>query len=316
MGDHVRCAGQDHLNHEQDRGHKQERKFQGLCNSRQHTGQSCGKKKSSCLFFLLRFGAAVHGKGRSRKTEDHKDKFSGEVSGSVCTEVHGAWICQLGKENVLASLDQLSGHFHGTSHSRLPEWKVEYMVKSKGDQGSFNDTEDKGSHIAGSCNQTAQGIDSVLYYRPRKIHGNSNQKINHGRNDRYKSGSPKKGKRIWKLNLVKTVMKGRYAQSHDNTSKNSHLQSGNTTDFCDGSRQYRGGNGTVLQDLSLYLEHCRDGGMHNKERDHSCESCHFFFLLRHTDGYSYCKDQGQIVKNNISRLTHNSQQGIQKGSVT
>ena len=316
MGDHISRAGQDYLDYKKDGSHKQERKFQRLCNTSQHTGQGCGKKKSSCLFFLLRFSTAVHSKSCSRKTKDHKDKFSGEVSCGVCAEVYCRRICQLGKENILTSLDQLSGHFHGSSNSSLPEWKIKYMVKSKGDQGSLDDTEDKGSHIAGSCNQAAQGVDSILYYRPYKIHGNSYNKINYCGNNRYKSGTAEKGKGVWKLDLIKTVMKSRHSQSYDNTSENTHLQGRDTADFSNSTRQHRRGNRAVLQNLALYLKHCRNSGMHNKEGNHSCESRHFFFLLRHTDGYSYRKDQRQIVKNYISRLTHDSQQGIEKGPLT
>ena len=97
------------------------------------------------------------------------------------------------------------------------------MMESKGDQGSLNDTEDKRSHVAGSCNQAAQRVDPVLYHRPYKIHGNSHEKVNHCGNDRHKSGTAEKGKGVWKLDLVKAVMKSRHTQSYDNTSENTHL---------------------------------------------------------------------------------------------
>src|SRR5699024_9497065 len=125
------CTGQYYLDYKEDRRHKKERKLQRLSDSCKHTGQSRREKKTSRLFFLLWFRTAVHGKCRSRKTEDHENKLSGEVSGSICTKMYSTWICQLSKENILSSLYQLSCHFHSSSHGCLPERKIKYVMESK-----------------------------------------------------------------------------------------------------------------------------------------------------------------------------------------
>ena len=70
-------------------------------------------KKTSNLFLLLRLCGAVHCKCCTRKTEDHKDKLTGEISCRVRAEMrYMGCIGKLCKEDILSTLYHLSGNFH------------------------------------------------------------------------------------------------------------------------------------------------------------------------------------------------------------
>ena len=99
MGNHISGTCQNDLNGKQHRCNKQEGKLQRLRNTRCHTCQCCGEQKSACLFFLLRLCSLVHSQCRTRQTEDHKDKLTGEIPACICAEMNGRRISQLGKEN-------------------------------------------------------------------------------------------------------------------------------------------------------------------------------------------------------------------------
>ena len=60
------------------------------------------------------------------------------------------------------------------------------MVQTKGDQRTFDNTEDQRSQITRSCDQSAQGIDPVLYHWPDKIHQDAHAHIGQRRDDRHK----------------------------------------------------------------------------------------------------------------------------------
>ena len=194
MGNHVGGTGQDYLYGEQGRRYEQEGKLQGLCDSGEHAGQSCGQQKAACLLFLFRLRALIHGQGCARQTEDHENKLAGEVTGCVCTEVrHVGGISKLGEEDVLAALYQLACHFHGASHCSLPEGHVEYVMQAEGNQRTLDDTEDQGSDVAAAGYQAAQGVDAVLYHRPYEVHGDADEHIYYRRNNRDETRAAEEG---------------------------------------------------------------------------------------------------------------------------
>ena len=192
MCDHVCATCQNYLNSKQCRSYEQERKFQWLCNSGCHTCKCCRQEKSACLFFLLRFCTLIHSQCSSRKTEDHKNKFSGKISCCISTEMCNICrVSKLSKENILAALYHLSCNFHCTTDSSLPEWHIKYMMKTKWNQSTFNKSKNQCSNITGSCYKTAQSVDSVLNYRPYKIQKNSHKHIDDRGNDRNETGTSK-----------------------------------------------------------------------------------------------------------------------------
>ena len=132
-------------------------------------------------------------------------------------------ICKLCEEDILTTFDDFSCYFHGTADSGLPEWKIEYMVKTKWDQRTFDDTENKSSQITGSGYQTAESVNTLLNNRPYKEHENTYKHINNGADNRHKTASAEKGQRIWKLNGMETIMQCRNSETDNNTAEYTHL---------------------------------------------------------------------------------------------
>ena len=192
MCDHVCRTCQNNLNSKQCRSHEKEGKFQRLSNSGCHTCKCCRQKKTACCFFLLRFCTLIHSKCRTWKTENHENELSGEVSCRICAEMCNICrVSKLRKENILTALYHLSCYFHRTANGCLPEWHIEYVVQTKRNQCTFDQTKNQCSHIAGACYQTAQSVNSSLNYRPYKVKKDSDKHIHDRGNDRYETGSSK-----------------------------------------------------------------------------------------------------------------------------
>ena len=64
------------------RSHKQEGEFQRLGDAGNHRSQCCGEQQASNHLFLFRTSRTVHGKCRSRQTEDHERELA-ETENSV-----------------------------------------------------------------------------------------------------------------------------------------------------------------------------------------------------------------------------------------
>ena len=177
MSNHICRTCQNHLDDKQHRRYKQERKFNRFCDACHHGGQRRREQKSARLFLFLWFRTAVHGQRCSRKTEDHKDKLTGEIPRRISAEVNCVRIRKLCKKDVLSALHKLAAHFHRTAHRSLPERKIEYMMQSEGDQGTFYNTENQRSKVSCACYKSAQRIDPILYERPHKIHKDSHSYV-------------------------------------------------------------------------------------------------------------------------------------------
>lgn len=91
---------------------------------------------------------------------------------------------QLSKEDVLAALDELAVDHHGAADAGLPEGQVEDVVQAERNKGTFDDTKDKGPDISRAGYQTAEGEDAVLDDRPDEVHGNADEHVDDGRDDR------------------------------------------------------------------------------------------------------------------------------------
>ena len=173
-------------------------------------------------------------------------------------------VSKLCKKDILSALHHLSRNFHGTANCSLPEWHIEHMMKAKWNQCTLDNTKDQSSEISASCYQTAQRINTVLNYRPYKIHQNSYKHIYDCRNNRYKSGTAKEGQRIRKYDLMETVMKRCNAKTYDNTAKYTHLQRQNPAYRSNGSFQYICCNLPSCSNLIVDKKHRTDSHIHNK----------------------------------------------------
>ena len=188
------------------------------------------------------------------------------------------------------------------------------MMKSKRNQCTFDNTENQRSQISRSCDKSAQRIDPFLNKRPDEIHQNADADIGDRGNNRHKPGSAKKRKGIWQLNLIEPVVKRRYAESHNNTAEHAHLQRLNSADAGNGTVQNVFCDCSVSQNISLKNKHGIHRYVHYKKRNHCCQRCNFFLLLRHTDRHTYGKDQRQVIENRASGLAHNCEQCVENRS--
>ena len=164
MSDHISGACQQYLHQKQQRCHKQKRKFNGLRDTCGNAGQGSRQQQASGAPLFFRLGAVVHGQCRTGQTKDHENKFPGKISGGIGAEMcHIGRIRQLGKENILAPLDQLAAHLHGTAHRGLPKRHIKYMVQTKRNQRPLDQSENQRSCIPGPGDQPSQRIYSILH---------------------------------------------------------------------------------------------------------------------------------------------------------
>ena len=92
--------------------------------------------------------------------------------------------CQLRKEDVLATLDQIAVDHHRSADARLPERQIEYVMQTKRDQGTLHDTKYQRTEVTRSGYQAAERKDTILHDRPGEIHRNTNEQVSHGRYNR------------------------------------------------------------------------------------------------------------------------------------
>lgn len=67
--------------------------------------------------------------------------------------------------------------------------QVEDVVQAERNEGTFNDTEDEGPDVARTGYQTAEGKDAVLDDGPDEVHGNADEHVDDGRDDRNETGA-------------------------------------------------------------------------------------------------------------------------------
>ena len=79
-------------------------------------------------------------------------------------------IRKLCKKDILSALHHLTCDLSRSTYCGLPERHIEYVMQSKWDQRTFDQTKDQRSDIARTGHQPAQRIDSILYCRPHKVH--------------------------------------------------------------------------------------------------------------------------------------------------
>ena len=317
MRDHIGTACQNDLNDKEDRRCKKKGKFNRFRDAGEHGGESGGEQKPFGRFFLFRFCGAVHGQGCAGQTEYHENKFTGEVSGGVCTEMrHISGVSQLGKKDILSALYQISGDLHSAAYSGLPERHIEDMVEPKGDQRPFYNTEYQGTPIAGSRHKASQPIDAILDNRPDEIHGDSHKQIYQCGNDRDKTGASEKGEGIGKHDAVEAIVQGGNAKSHQDAAEYAHLQCGNAAYGGDGSGKDIRSGISVLQNFPCDFQYGVYGNMHDKKGDQGRKGSNLLFPVRHTDGDAHGKDQRQVVKDGASDVVHDHQKSVEQSTVS
>ena len=316
MGNHVRCTGQDYLYTEQQRSNKQEGELNRFRDTREHGREGCREQKTASHLFLFGTSATVHSQSRTGQTENHEDKFTGEIPGCVSTEMCHIRRSQLSKEDVLTALYELAINHHAAAHARLPERQIEYMVQTKRNQRTLNDTENQRTDIARARDHITETKDDILGNRPDKGHGNTHEQEYHRRYDGDKAGAAKEGQRIGKNNLIIAIVQHGYTDTNDNTAKYAHLQGHDAAARSNRTFEHARCDGTIGQDFARQLQHSVTGNMHDEEGNHGCQCCYFLLGLSHTNGYAHGKDNRQVAKNRTASRTHNGKQGVQHRAIT
>ena len=219
---------------------------------------------------------------------------------------------KLCKEDILASLDELSGYIHSAADCRLPERHVEHMMKSEGNESPFYNSEDQCTKIAGACYQAAQCKDCILYQRPDKVHQDSYKHVDDCGNDGYEPGTAEKGQCIGKLNPMIAVMKCSYAESYDDAAENTHLQSRDSAHVGNGALQYVCGNYAVFN-FSGKLQNAVDRDVHNKKAMRDARAATSFFFC-HTNCNAYRKDEGKVIEDGASDFVHDHKQAMEQST--
>ena len=170
-------------------------------------------------------------------------------------------------------------------------------MKAKGNQRALHQTIHPGSGIAGFQHHAAYRIDALLNHRPDIKHQNTYNGISKAADNGYKPGAAEEGQYLRQFNLVETIVKGRNAQSYDDTAEHAHLQRGDS---------HNGGGSAFQHGLRspVVSDHGSDRCGHTEKCNRRCQSRHFLFLLCHTDSDAHSKDNGKIGEYDIAGCTH------------
>ena len=156
MGNHVCCTCENDLYIKEHRSNKQERELNRFCDTSEHGCQGCRKEQAASNPFFLWTCAAIHSQRTAWETEDHENKLTGEVTCCIRTEMCNIRGSELCKEDVLTTLDQVAIHHHGAADTSLPEWQIEYVVQTKWNESTLDDTKNQGTDIACASNECTQ----------------------------------------------------------------------------------------------------------------------------------------------------------------
>ena len=146
--DHVGGACERDLHGEERGGDEEEGELDRLGDAREHRGQSRREKKTARDLLLFGTRTAVHGERRARQAEDHEDELAREVARRIRAEMRDIGRSELGEEDVLTALDELTVDHHRAANARLPERQIENVVQAKGDQSALDDAEDQRADVA------------------------------------------------------------------------------------------------------------------------------------------------------------------------
>ena len=290
------------------RSHKQEGEFQRLGDAGNHRSQCCGEQQASNHLFLFRTSRTVHGKCRSRQTEDHERELTGHKACCRNGKFCGRLGCQFCEEDVLRTGNHVAVDHHGTAQFRLPERHIEHVMQSERDQRTFQNTIDPCTGVTGVKNQCTQMRDAGLYDRPEIEHDNAHDQINHGRNDRDKACAAEEGQHLGQFNFVEPVVQCSNAQSHQDTAEHTHLQCG---DAQHGSGEIR----CHCLNAAFGGDQRTDGSVHDQVSNCAGKRCNFFFLFRHADGNAHGKQQRQVIEHGTACLAHDIQNGVEQSAL-
>ena len=305
MHEHIGSTGKHAVDDVHGGSHKEEGELQGLSDTGDHGGQSGGEQQAAHHLAVFRPGAAVHGQSSARQAENHQGELTAHEAGSGHGEVLNAGGGQLGKEDVLSALHQVSGHGGGAAHSGLPEGDVEHVVQAEGDEGTLDEAVQPGTGVAAGQHKAAQVIDAGLDGGPDVVHGDAHHQVGGGGDDGDEPGATEEGEHLGQLNLIEPIVQGCHTQAHHDAAEHAHLQ---------GVQAHHGGGGAGQVGGAEGVDHGPYGGVHHEEGDGCRQGRHFLLLLGHTDGHAHGEDQRQVVKDHRTGGVEHLQNGIDEGA--
>lgn len=177
--------------------------------------------------------------------------------------------CQLGEEDILAALDEVAVDHHRAADAGLPEGQIEDVVQAEGNEGPLDDAENQGADIARAGDEAAEGEDAVLYDRPYEAHGDADEHVDDGGNNRDETGAAEEGQGVGQDDFMIAVVEPGDAQTDDDAAEYAFLQGQDAADVGNRSFENTVGNRAVRQDLSRQFQYGIRRGVHDKEGNHS-----------------------------------------------
>ena len=79
-------------------------------------------------------------------------------------------------------------------------------MQAEGDEGPLDDAENQGADVARTRDQAAEGEDAALDDRPDEIHGNADEHVDDGGNDRDEARPAEEGQGIGQYDFMIAVV--------------------------------------------------------------------------------------------------------------
>ena len=175
---------------------------------------------------------------------------------------------ELGEEDVLAALDEVAVDHHRTADAGLPEGQVEDVMQAEGDEGPLDDAENQGADVARTRDQAAEGEDAALDDRPDEIHGNADEHVDDGGNDRDEARPAEEGQGIGQYDFMIAVVQVGDADADDDTAEDAFLEGHDAADIGNRTFQDIGRYGVIGQYFASQFEDGVGRGVHDEKGDH------------------------------------------------
>ena len=143
------------------------------------------------------------------------------------------------------------------------------MVKAEGNEGPLDNAENQGADIARASDESAESKDAVLYDRPYEAHGDADEHVDDGGNNRDEAGAAEEGQGVGQDDFMIAVVEPGDAQADDDAAEYALLQGQDAADVGNSSFENAVGNRAVRQDLSRQFQHGVCRSVHDEEGNHS-----------------------------------------------
>ena len=130
---------------------------------------------------------------------------------------------ELGKEDVLAALNELSIDHHRAADARLPERQIEYVMQSERDERTLDDTENQRADVARTRDEAAECENAILRNRLDEVKRNADKEVDDRRDDGDEARTAEERKCIGQYDLMELIVEVRNTDTDDDAAKHAHL---------------------------------------------------------------------------------------------